>query len=87
MMYTLESRIIVRAPLIVNFSIFFYPGHLYSSPSPITIFQPFLLTFLGVNSHFQHSSSQRKRNCTVWYNYYELRKHEIHAGSVRSHSG
>ena len=52
-LHTLESRIIVpppSAPLpppIVNFSIFFHPGHLYSNPSPIINFQSFLLTFLS----------------------------------------
>ena len=53
---TLESRIIVTI-LIVNFSIFFYPGHLYSNPPFIINFQSFLLTFLSVNSHFHHSPS------------------------------
>ena len=33
-----------RLPPIVNFSIFFHPGHLYSNP-PIINFQSFLLTF------------------------------------------
>ena len=54
---TLESRIIVPPPPhppIVNFSIFFYPGHLYSN-LPIFNFQSFLLTFLSVNSHFHLS--------------------------------
>ena len=65
---------------IVNFSIFFHPGHLYSNPpptpffstqdlfiptTPIINFQSFLLTFLSVNSHFPHNPSQRKRNCAV----------------------
>ena len=41
---------------IVNFSIFFHPGHLYSNPNIIN-FQSFLVTFLSVNSHFHHSPS------------------------------
>ena len=32
LLYTLESRIIVLPPPIVNFLIFFHPGHLYSNP-------------------------------------------------------
>ena len=31
---TLESRIIVPLPTIVNFLIFFHPGHFYSNPLP-----------------------------------------------------
>ena len=49
-LHTLESRIIVPPPSplpIVNFSIFFHPGHLYSNPTPIINFQSFLLTFLS----------------------------------------
>ena len=55
------SRVANNCPLpsIVNFSIFFHPGHLYSNaytlPPPITNFQSFLLIFLSVNSHFHHS--------------------------------
>ena len=73
-----------RPPSIVNFSIFFHPGHLYSNP-PIINFQSFLLTFLSVNSHFHHSPSKRKLK--VQHNYYELLKHETHVVSVRYHSG
>ena len=53
-LHTLEYRIIFRPPSplppppqIVNFSIFFHPGHLYSNPSHIISFQSFLLTFLS----------------------------------------
>ena len=59
---TLEPRIVV--PLIVNFSIFFHPGHLYSM-LPIINFRSFLLTLLSVNNHFHQSPSKRKRNCAV----------------------
>ena len=57
--YTTYSRVPNNRPPppIVNFSIFFHPGHLYSNPTPTTIinFQSFLLTILSVNSHFHHS--------------------------------
>ena len=52
----LESLIIPPPPSIVNFSIFFHPGHLYSNP-PIIDFQSFLLTFVSVHSNFHHSPS------------------------------
>ena len=55
-LYILESLIIPPPPPIVNFSIFFHPGHLYSNP-PIIDFQSFLLTFVSVNSNFPHSPS------------------------------
>ena len=51
LLYTLESRIIVLPPPIVNFLIFFHPG------PPIINFQSSLFTFLSVNSHFLHSPS------------------------------
>ena len=52
---TLESRIIVPpspppSP-IVNFSIFFHPGHLYSNP-PIINVQPFLLNDYKTCLHY-----------------------------------
>ena len=73
---TLESRIIVPPPLVVNFSIFFHPGHLYSNP-PVINFQSFLLTFSSVNSHFHHVHHKEKeivQSSTITSS--ELRKHE-----------
>ena len=65
---TLESRIIGPPPPIVNFWIFFYPGHPYSNP-PIINFQSFLLKFFSVNSHFHHKEKEIVQSSTITMNY------------------
>ena len=78
-------------PLIVNSSIFFPPRTSLFQPSPLPL--PLFLIVSHFCTHFECKwpfppySIKKKKNCVVQHNYYELRKHETHVVSVRSHSG